>query len=112
MTVALASFVVQTPKACARWGRKWEFDMINRDTAPDEFDPSHKDAKLLRWVMRQVAKELRDDPEFVNPVYERMAVRIIAHLFTLFARWLAFAVVGSAVGALLIWLGTIGVFFR
>lgn len=86
--------------------------MSDHDTSPSEFDPTHKDAKLLRWVMRQVAKELRDDPEFVNPVYERMAVRIIAHLFTLFARWLAFAVVGSAVGALLIWLGTIGVFFK
>ena len=84
----------------------------NRDSAPIDFDPEQKDAKVLRWVMRKVAKELRDDPEFVNPVYERMAVRIIAHLFTLFARWLAFAVVGSAVGALLIWLGTMGVFFR
>lgn len=81
-------------------------------TAPGELSPDHKDAKLLRWVMRQVAKELRDDHEFVDPMYERMAVRIIAHLFTLFARWLAFAVVGSAVGALLIWLGTIGAFFK
>ena len=62
--------------------------------------------------MRQVAKELRDDPEFTDPLYERMAGRIIAHAFTLFARWLAFAVVGSAVGALLIWLGTIGAFFK
>ena len=58
------------------------------------------------------SKELRDDPEFTDPLYERMAGRIIAHAFTLFARWLAFAVVGSAVGALLIWLGTIGVFFK
>jgi len=86
--------------------------MINRDTAPDEFDPSHKDAKLLRWVMRQVAKELRDDPQFTGPFYEQMAIQIIRHLFTLFARWLTFAVVGSVVGALLIWLGTLGVFFR
>lgn len=86
--------------------------MTDRDTSPQEFDPLHKDAKLLRWVMRQVAKELRDDPEFTSPMYEKMAARIIAHAFTLFARWLAFAVVGSAVGALLIWLGTIGVFFK
>ena len=72
----------------------------------------HQDAKLLRWVMRQVAKEIRDDPEFTDPFYERMAQRIIAHAFALFARWLAFAVIGSCVGALLIWLGTIGVFFK
>lgn len=85
---------------------------MSDETAPGEFDPAHKDAKLMRWVMRQVAKELRDDPEFVDPMYERMAGRIIAHAFTLFARWLAVAVVGSAVGALLIWLGTIGVFFK
>jgi len=85
---------------------------MHDDTSPGEFDPHHKDAKLMRWVMRQVARELRDDPEFVDPVSERLAIKIIAHLFTLFARWLAFAVVGSAVGALLIWLGTIGVFFK
>ena len=86
--------------------------MSHDDTSPGELSPDHKDAKVLRWVMRQVAKELRDDPEFTDPLYERMAAKIIAHLFTLFARWLAFAVVGSAVGALLIWLGTIGVFFK
>ena len=85
---------------------------MSDETAPAEFDPAHKDAALLRWVMRRVAKELRDAPEFTDPLYERMAGRIIAHAFTLFARWLAFAVVGSAVGALLIWLGTIGVFFK
>ena len=85
---------------------------MSDETSPAEFDPAHKDAALLRWVMRRVAKELRDDPEFTDPLYERMAGRIIAHAFALFARWLAFAVVGSAVGALLIWLGTIGVFFK
>ena len=84
----------------------------SQDSAPIDFDSSHKDARFLRWVMRQVAKELRDDPEFTNPFYQRMAVQIVAHLFTLFARWLAYAVVGSAVGALLIWLGTLGVFTR
>jgi len=84
----------------------------DNDTAPGDFDPAHKDAKLLLWVMRKVAKEIRDDPEFTGPISERFAVQIIRHLFTLFARWLAIFVVGSAVGALLIWLGTIGVFFR
>ena len=85
---------------------------MSDETAPGEFDPLHKDAKLMRWVMRQVAKELRDDPDFTDPLYERMAAKIVAHLVSLFARWLTFAVVGSAVGALLIWLGTIGVFFK
>jgi hypothetical protein len=84
-----------------------------QDTEPGEISHENRpDAKLMRWVMRQVAKELRDDPEFTDPLYERMAVRIIAHVFSLFARWLTFAVVGSAVGALLIWLGTIGVFTK
>lgn len=86
---------------------------LDPDSGPLELpqDKQH-DARLLKWVMRHVAKELRDDPEFTNPFYERMAARIIAHAFALFARWLAFAVVGSAVGALLIWLGTIGAFFK
>lgn len=82
------------------------------DTGPGDLTYDRHDTKLLRWAMRQVAKELRDDPEFTNPVYERMAQRIIGHAFSLFARWLAFAVVGSATGALLIWLGTLGVFFK
>lgn len=86
--------------------------MNDNDTAPGELSPDHKDAKVLRWVMRQVARELRDDPEFTDPLYERLAAKIIAHVFSLFARWLTFAVVGSAVGALLIWLGTIGAFFK
>ena len=87
--------------------------MHDDDTAPGELPSGqHHDAKLLRWVMRQVAKELRDDPEFVDPVSERLATKIVAHLFSLFARWLTFAVVGYAVGALLIWLGTLGVFFK
>lgn len=86
--------------------------MNDDDTSPGEFDPAHKDTALLRWVMRKVAKELRDDPEFTGPMYENMAMQIIKHLFTLFARWLAFAVVGSAVGALLIWLGTTGAFLK
>ena len=30
---------------------------MSDETAPGEFDPLHKDAKLMRWVMRQVAKE-------------------------------------------------------
>jgi hypothetical protein len=85
---------------------------------PDETGPGdlpadqHRDAKLLRWVMHKVAKELRDDPTFTGPFYERMAENIIRHVFSLFARWLAFAVIGSIVGAALIWLGAQGVFFK
>ena len=74
------------------------------------FDPSHKDARIIRWAMRQVAKELRDDPEFVNPVYERMAARIIAHAFSLFVRWLGITVLIGAGGGALILLGAIGRF--
>jgi hypothetical protein len=62
--------------------------------------------------MREVAKELRDDPEFTNPVYERMAARIIAHAFALFAKWLGFLAIGSIGGWFLIWLGAQGVFTR
>ncbi len=74
-------------------------------------EPRHS-SRLLRIVMRQVAKELRDDPEFVNPMYERMAARIIAHAFALFAKWLGILALGSIGGWLLIWLGAQGVFTR
>ena len=83
---------------------------MSDETAPGEFDPAHKDAKLMRWVMRQVAKELRDDPSFTDPVYERMASKIIAHAFTLFVRWLGITVLIAAGGGMLILLGALGKF--
>lgn len=69
-------------------------------------------SKLIRLVMREVAKELRDDPEFANPVYERLAERIIAHAFAIFSKWLGILVLGSIGTWLLIWLGAQGVFTR
>ena len=78
------------------------------DTSPGEFDPHQKDAKLVRWAMRQVAHELRDDPEFTNPVYERMAARIIGHAFNLFVKWLGITVLIAAGGGVLILLGALG----
>jgi hypothetical protein len=69
-------------------------------------------SKLLRFVMHQVAKELRDDPEFTNPVYERLAARIIAHAFALFAKWLGVLAIGSIGAWFLIWLGAQGVFTK
>lgn len=84
--------------------------MNDNDTAPGELSPDHKDAKLLPWVMRQVAHELRDDPSFTDPVYERMAARIIAHAFTLFVHWLGITVLIAAGGGMLILLGALGRF--
>lgn len=60
--------------------------------------------------MRQVAHELRDDPAFVDPVYERMAAKIIGHAFSLFVRWLGITVLIAAGGGFLILLGALGSF--
>ena len=87
--------------------------MTPDDSVPGALhDEPRYTSKLLRLVMREVAKELRDDPEFTNPVYERMAARIIAHAVALFAKWLGFLAIGSIGGWFLIWLGAQGVFTR
>ncbi len=75
-----------------------------------DVDPQHKDAKLMKWIMRQVAHELRDDPAFTDPVYERMAAKIIGHAFSLFVRWLGITVLIAAGGGMLILLGALGRF--
>jgi len=85
--------------------------MNDRDnTAPGDLPPARQDAKFMRWIMRQVAHELRDDPSFTDPVYERMASKIIAHAFTLFVRWLGITVLIAAGGGMLILLGALGKF--
>jgi hypothetical protein len=83
---------------------------VEKDSAPMDVDPQHKDAKLMKWIMRQVAHELRDDPAFTDPVYERMAAKIIGHAFSLFVRWLGITVLIAAGGGMLILLGALGRF--
>ena len=66
----------------------------------------------IRDEIKRAAHELRDDSDFAGPYWRSGADHAIDHLSTKAAKRLAMYVIGAVAAALLIWLGSLGVFFK
>jgi hypothetical protein len=66
----------------------------------------------LRDEIKRAAQELRDDSDFSRPYWQIGADTATEHLVTRASRKLLIWVVGAIGAAALLWLGSLGVFFR
>jgi uncharacterized protein YdhG (YjbR/CyaY superfamily) len=66
----------------------------------------------IRAEIKKAAHELRDDSDFAGPYWSYGADRMVDHVGTKAAKKLGMYVIGAIVAALLLWLGSLGVFFK
>jgi hypothetical protein len=66
----------------------------------------------LREEIKKAAHELRDDSDFSRPYWTSGADTATDHLFTKASRKVLIYIAGAAAAAFLLWLGSLGVFFK
>ena len=64
----------------------------------------------MRDEIKRAAHELRDDSDFSGPYWRSGADHAVDHLFTKASRKLLMYVAGAIAAALLLWLGSLGIF--
>lgn len=66
----------------------------------------------LRREIKQAAHELRGDSDFIKPYWKDGAEHFTDHLFTLASRRILWVVLGAIGTAILLWVGSTGVFTK
>lgn len=66
----------------------------------------------LRQEIKRAAHELRGDSDFIKPYWKDGADHLLDHIFTLASRRILWVVLGAIGTAILLWVGSTGVFTK